>query len=144
MVHEDLILYPQNEYAIEKERPILHQRCWERAGQIGCTYITFKWKHIKEALYILGNNAPGCREFVKHFRYCFVDSVSNIGCTKIPTQGQWCGIWIYGPGTIRTNHYDITPYLNWQDVLSSLCLDLLQDCGLDVYARLLRDDGKVR
>ena len=83
MVHEDLILYPQNEYAIEKERPILHQRCWERAGQIGCTYITFKWKHIKEALYILGNNAPGCREFVKHFRACFINNVNNIGCTAL-------------------------------------------------------------
>ena len=27
MVQEVLILYPQSEYAIEKERPILHQRC---------------------------------------------------------------------------------------------------------------------
>ena len=27
MEHEILILHPQSEYAIEKERPILHQRC---------------------------------------------------------------------------------------------------------------------
>ena len=34
IVHEVLILYPQSEYAIEKERPILHQRCGERAEQV--------------------------------------------------------------------------------------------------------------
>ena len=33
--------------------------------------------------------------------------------------------------------------MNWRDV-SSLCLDPSQDCGLDVYAQLLGDDGKVK
>ena len=31
--------------------------------------------------------------------------------------------------------------MNWRDV-SSLCLDPSQDCGLDVYAQSLGDDGK--
>ena len=48
MVQEVLILCPQSEYAMEKERPILHQRCGGRPGQVECTYITFEWKHIKE------------------------------------------------------------------------------------------------
>ena len=65
VVHEILILYPQSEYAREKERPILQQRCGGRPGQVGCTYITFEWKHIKEVLCSLGINAvPGCRDFV--------------------------------------------------------------------------------
>jgi hypothetical protein len=83
MVQEVLILYPQSEYAMEKERPILHQRCGGRPGQVECTYIIFEWKHIKEVFCILGNNAPGCREFVKHFCACFVGNVNNIGCTAI-------------------------------------------------------------
>ena len=87
--------------------------------------------------------ASGCNEFVKHFRACFVNNVNNIGCTKIPTLGRWCGIRIYGPEAESTNHYDITKYLNWRDV-SSLCLDPSQDCGLDVYAQSLGDDGKVK
>jgi hypothetical protein len=87
MVHEVLILYPQSEYATEKERPILYQRCGGRGGKVGCTYITFEWKHIKEVLRVLGKNAPGCNEFVKHFCYCLVDNLSNIGCTKISTLG---------------------------------------------------------
>ena len=41
-----------------------------------------------------------------------------------------------------TNHYDITQNLNWQDV-SSLCPNPSQDCGLDVYAQSLGDDGIV-
>ena len=81
--------------------------------------------------------------FAKHFCACFVDSVNNIGCTAIATQGRWCGIRIYGPLAFCSNHYDLTRYLNWQDV-SSLCLDPSQDCGLDVYAQLLGDDGKVK
>ena len=143
MVHEVLILYPQSEYAIKKERPILHQRCGRRAGcKVGCTYITFEWKHIKEVLRVLGKKAPGCREFIKHFCDCFVDNANNIGCTKIPTQGRWCGIRIYGPEAECSNHYDITKYLNWRDV-SSLCNSIaIQDCGLDVYAQSLGDDGK--
>ena len=32
--------------------------------------------------------------------------------------------------------------MNWRDV-SSLCDNPLQDCGLDVYAQSLGDDGKV-
>ena len=113
MVHEVLILYQQSKYAIEKERPILHQRCGGRGRRkVGCTYITFEWKHIKEVLRALGHiKAPGCNGFVKHFRACFVDN-SNIGCTKIPTLGRWCGIRIYGPEAESTNHYDITRYLN--------------------------------
>ena len=109
-----------------------------------CTYITFKWKHIKEVLCIFGDNAaPGCREFVKHFRACFVDN-SNIECTEIPTLGRWCGIQIYGLGAEKsTNHYDITRYLNWRDI-SSLCPNPSQDCGLDVYAQSLGDNGKVK
>ena len=58
-------------------------------------------------------------------------------------QGRWCGIRIYGPWAESTNHYDIASYLNWRDV-SSLCLDPLQDCGLDIYAQSLGDDGKVK
>ena len=143
MVHEVLILYPQSEYAIEKERPILHQRCGGRGGgKVGCTYITFEWKHIKEVLRVLGKNAPVCRESVKHFCDCFVNNVSNIGCTAIAKQGRWCGIRIYGPWAECSNHYDITKYLNWRDV-SSLCLDPSQECGLDVYTQSLGDDGKV-
>ena len=93
MVHEVLILYPQSEYAIKKERPILHQRCGRRAGcKVGCTYITFEWKHIKEVLRVFGKKAPGCRECVKHFCDCFVNNVNNIGCTKTPMLGRWCGI----------------------------------------------------
>ena len=141
MVHEVLILYSQSKYAIEKKRPILHQRCGGRPGQVGCTYITFEWNHIKEVLRALGNDAaPGCNEFVKHFRACFVGN-SNIGCTEIATLGRWCGIIIYGPWAECTNHYDITRYLNWRDV-SSLCLDPSQDCGLDVYAQLLGDESQ--
>ena len=90
---------------------------------------------------ILGNNAPGCREFVNHFHACFVDN-SDIGCTEIRTLGQWYGIQIYGPGAESTNHYDITQNLKWRDV-SSLCLNPSQDCGLDDYAQLLGDNGKV-
>ena len=33
--------------------------------------------------------------------------------------------------------------MNWRDV-SSLCDNPLQDCGLDVYAQSLGDDGKVK
>ena len=33
MVHEILIDYQQSDYAIEKERPILHQRCGGRPGK---------------------------------------------------------------------------------------------------------------
>ena len=33
--------------------------------------------------------------------------------------------------------------MNWRDV-SSLCVDPSQDCGLDVYAQSLGDDGKVK
>ena len=141
MVHEVLILYPQSEYAIEKKRPILHQRCGGRPGQVGCTYIKFEWNHIKEVIRALGKKALGCNEFVKHFRACFVGN-SNIGCTEIATLGRWCGIIIYGPWAECTNHYDITRYLNWRDV-SSLCLDHSQDCALNVYAQSLGDDGKV-
>ena len=145
MVHEILIDYQQSNYAIEKERPILHQRCGGRPGQVGCTYITFEWKHIiKEVLCILGNNTPGCCEFIKHFHACFVNNVNNIGCTEIATtQGRWCGIWIYGPLAFCSNYYDITRYLNWQNV-SLLCLNPSQDCGLDVYAQSLGDNGKVK
>jgi hypothetical protein len=111
---------------------------------LGASYITFEWKHIKEVLCGLGNNAaPGCREFVKHFCDCFVDNMNNIGCTAIAKQGQWCGIRIYGPkAECTTNHYDITLNLNWRDV-SSLCLDPSQVCGLDDYTQSLRDNGKV-
>ena len=98
--------------------------------------------YIKEVLRALGKNAPGCREFVKHFCDCFVNNVSNIGCTAIAKQGRWCGIRIYGPWAECSNHYDITKYLNWRDV-SSLCLDPSQECGLVVYAQSLGDDGKV-
>ena len=82
--------------------------------------------------------------FVKHFCACFVDSVNNIGCTAIATQGRWCGIRIYGPlAFCGTNHYDITTNLNWRDV-SSLCDSIaIQDCWLDVYAQSLGDNGKV-
>ena len=99
MVHEILIVYPQSKYAIKKERPLLHQRRGGRFGQVGCTYITFEWNHIKELLCALGPiiKTPGCNKFVKHFHACFVNNVSNIGCTKIPTLGRWCGIRIYGP-----------------------------------------------
>ena len=58
-------------------------------------------------------------------------------------QGRWSGIQIYNPGAESTNHYDVTRYLNWRNV-SSLCLDPSQDCGLDVYAQFLGDDGKVK
>ena len=39
VVHEILILYPQSEYAIEKERPILHQRYGGEPGKVGCMYL---------------------------------------------------------------------------------------------------------
>ena len=98
MVHEVLILYPQSEYAIEKERPILHQRCGGKYGKVECTYITSEWKHIKEVLCVFGDNADrGCHEFINQFCDCFVDNINNIGCTTIGMQGQWCGIRIYGP-----------------------------------------------
>ena len=58
-------------------------------------------------------------------------------------QGRWCGTWTYGPFAWCSNHYDVTQCLNWQDV-SSLCVDPLQDCGLDVHAQLLGDDGTVK
>ena len=58
MVHEILTVYPQSKYAIKKERSILHQRCRGRPGSPGdgSTYITFKWKHIKEATCVLATN----------------------------------------------------------------------------------------
>ena len=85
----------------------------ERPGQVRCTYITFEWKHIKEVPRVLGNNAaPGSREFIKHFRACFVNNVNEIGCTEIATQGQGCGIWIYGPWAWCSDHYYITQNLN--------------------------------
>ena len=72
MVHEILIVYPQSKYAIKKERPLLHQRRGGRFGQVGCTYITFEWNHIKELLCALGPiKTPGCNKFVKHFHACF-------------------------------------------------------------------------
>ena len=89
-------------------------------------------------------NTPGCREFIKHFHACFVNNVNNIGCPEIATtQGRWCGIRIYGLLAFCSNYYDITRYLNWQNV-SLLCLNPSQDCGLDVYAQSLGDNGKVK
>ena len=63
LVNEILIAYPQSKFAIEKERPIRHQRCRGRPERPDdrSTYITFKWKRIKEATHVLGNNAPGSR-----------------------------------------------------------------------------------
>ena len=58
------------------------------------------------------------------------------------TQGRWCGIQIHGPFAWCSNHYDITQYLNWRDVLSG-CSNPSQDCGLDVYTHSPGDNGKV-
>ena len=112
------IAYPQSKYAVEKERPILHQCCGGRPGQVGCTYITFEWKHIKEVLCVLGQiKPPRCHQFIKNFCDCFIDNINSIGCcthcaTAIPMQGQWCGIRVYDPWAFCTKHYDITQNLN--------------------------------
>ena len=136
MVHET------KELCNRKRKTNTTSALWGKTWEIYLD-ITFEWKYIKEVLRVLGQiKAPGCHQFIKHFRYCFVDNISNIGCTAIPTLGRWCGIQIYGPGAESTNHYDITQNLKWRDV-SSLCLNPSQDCGLDDYTQLLGDNGKV-
>ena len=103
----------------------------------GCSYIVIDWGHIKEVVRALGpDNAPGCRQFIKHFYRCYLDQNRESGCTV--SIGRGCQIRLYDGGATSSKHNDFKQNMVYR-YMSSLCVDSNELRGLNLFANYYVD-----
>ena len=135
MFREIFVEYQLCDQATE-ERPIVHQRLGKGPDGLGCSYILIDWGHIKEVERALGPDAPGCRQFIKHFYRCFLDPNRESGCTL--SKGRGCQIRLYDGGATSSKHWDATRNMR-NRYMSSLCVDPNEVRGLNLFGNYYVD-----